>query len=115
MCSTGRAADKKETASVSQRLSPAGDRRREGFEGDVFACQLLARSPECAHQSDHALDIRDFRGREDMDPVRSGRELGTCPGGGPVDRQKHDPLLSYLWWIDGVQAGPAGADARYRQ
>jgi len=45
---------------------------------------------ERAYRSDNALDIRDFRGREDMDPVRLGRELGIGPGGGLVDWRNHN-------------------------
>jgi len=85
-----KAADKKEAASASESLSPGRNRWREGIKSNVFARQRFARSPERAYRSDNALDIRDFRGREDMDPVRLGRELGTGPGGWPVDWRNHD-------------------------
>jgi len=62
---------------------------RPDYGAAVIAIDQLMLA-ERAYRSDNALDIRDFRGREDMDPVRLGRELGTGPGGWPVDWRNHD-------------------------
>jgi hypothetical protein len=95
LCPRQRTLRRKEAASVSQSLSPGRARPREGVERNICARELLAWSPESAYQSEHALDVPDFRRREDMNPVPSGRELGTRPGGGSIDWCKHDAFLSY--------------------